>query len=135
MADEIKPAEETKPAENPMVSGEMVGEIKTTIKDQNPEVRIAVVDHYVKTEIDNRVALVIKGMDNLKELNREMKKIQKPGVEEYDENGKVIRTAFTKEGSKAIKEHKEKIAKAEKALTAAVNDGDYELLKKVTGGK
>ncbi len=130
MTDEEKAGTSAK--EENWVSNEMLTNIRSRIAESNKTIRGAVVDHYVTQELDNRTAFVIKGMDKLKEMSRELKKL-KPDLEACDENGKVIRREYSPSRSKEIKEQKEKMAKLERALNKSIQEGDYDNLKKATG--
>ncbi len=96
-----------------------------------PKVEDAVVDAMVDREVNKRSQLLVTNLDHLARLKGELKKIDRADVETYDAEGKVASSSFTKERVKAIKEAKEKIEKLEKALTKAIDDGDFSNLQPV----
>jgi len=102
--------------------------IVESLADVGPKVEDAVVDAMVTREVNKRSQAIVTVMDKLHRLENETKKISKPDQESYDGEGKLVSQTFSKEKAKAIKEHGEKVEKVRKALSKALDEGDYSLL-------
>lgn len=122
--------EELKPITNPEAI-KLQKDVGETIKakQDSGEIRKRVVDALVEEEMDCRTDLLTKALARRKAQAKEVEKI-KPDQEGFDVNGKVISQSWTRaklvERTKAIKA----LSSIDKAINAAVNDADYNGVKK-----
>ena len=98
-----------------------------------PKVEDSVVDAMVTREVNKRSQALVTVLDKLARLENEGKKINRPDQESFDGAGKLVSSTFSKEKTKAIKEHNEKIEKIQKALTKALDEGDYSIIYDLAG--
>lgn len=107
--------------------------ITESLAGLGPKVEDAVVDAMVTREVNKRSQAIVSVMDKLHRLENETKKINRPDQESFDGEGKLVSQTFSKEKTKAVKEHNEKVEKVRKALTKALDEGDYSLVYDLAG--
>lgn len=106
-----------------MKVAERVTELSPTILDQ-------AVDVIAKKEIDCAVDIVTQGIAKLDELTRDLKKIDKPDVNNYDAEGTLIGESWTKGRLDQRKKLNDRIAKLEKVVSRAAT-GDKDAINQV----
>lgn len=106
--------------------------VKTAVKDQNSTVYKTLVQSLVQEEINERIDLVTKAMSALKMKSKELNGLR-PDSKLMDQEGKIIQEGFTQDQFNKRKKLVETVTNLEKALSEAVNDANYENLKKVLG--
>ncbi len=99
-------------------------EIKTKLLEQNPQVRESYIQQEVQAKVAQRVGLVQKAMVELATQRKELEKA-KPDDVKYDVSGKIVQEFYSKEVIEKRKKFVERTAKVEKALTKALETGDY----------
>lgn len=126
--------EEDKPVANPEAV-RLQDDIKNSIKDkqENGEIRARVVDTLVEEEIGIRADLLAKALAKRKAQQKELDKI-KPDECNFNEDGSPANQHWSKaklgERNKATKT----LSKIDKAINAAINNADYEGVKKIAQG-
>lgn len=106
--------------------------VKTAVREQNPTVYKTLVQSLVQEEINERIDLVTKAMGVLKMRSKELNGLR-PDSKLMDQEGKVIQEGFTQDQFNKRKKLVETVNNLEKALSEAINDANYENLKKVLG--
>lgn len=107
-------------------------EVANRITNSNDEVKEAVIAARVKSEVGKRTALLDKALVTLEKLQGELKSTDKPSRVDYDEAGTVLHKVYDKKTLDAVKKCKEKLAKLDGAIDAAVSEADkFEELSKV----
>jgi hypothetical protein len=91
-------------------------QVAERIKGIAPDVENKVVDLLVDKEVNRRVEIITQGLGKLEELDRESRKLSKPDVETFGEDGNLSSSGY----SKARKEEREKLAQRIDKLTKAV---------------
>lgn len=98
----------------------------------SPQVNERVIEHLVNVELEKRSNAIVSGLENLRGLQNDLKKI-KPDQVSVDENGNEVSATYSKSKFEERKKLLEQIAKVEKALDLAIDKGDmsklYELKK------
>lgn len=151
MADETAPKEESK-----TVFDQVTSAVDAAVADGSPTLKDRVVRKLADEELTKRSDLLLSGIRKFSEfkaelakLKQEFAKVNKPDVfaNELGADGKFSRTGkfsdakvkeieeATKKTKKAEEEVNAKMKKLEGALSKAVNESDYVVLKKVVGGK
>ena len=130
MSDEV-----TKPEESSTVEPVAIGireDVKQHVEDHQTDgtIRQKVVDHLTNAEVDRRTEMLVKAMAVREETAKDLKKM-KPDQVQYEESGKISMTSFSKTKFDELKKCKDKLAKIDKAINRAINDADYDSLKKI----
>lgn len=132
---ETESKEDDKPVANPEAI-KLQDDIKESIKgkQENGEIRTRVVDALVEEEVVIRADLLTKALAKRKAQQKELDKI-KPDHCTFNEDGSPFSTsswskAKLGERAKALKS----LNKIDKAINAAVNNADYEGVKKFAQG-
>ena len=98
----------------------------------SPVVNAKVVDYMVEKEIEKRSNAIVTAMDKLNALKNDLKKV-KPDQVFYDDAGAQTRAEWSKSKLEEKNKLTQQVDKFEKALTAAIDQGDmakvYELNK------
>ena len=136
MTDEQANEKDEKEDENITPVADPVAEqIAADVKDrlehaqETGEIRQKVVDHFAKEKIDERTKLLTSALVKRAEKKKELDKT-KPDRVDYDENGKVVSSRWTKDHLKKRNELQKALNKMDKAIQRAVKSADYEGLKK-----
>lgn len=95
--------------------------VAAEVNQISPQVHDRVKQHFVDTEINRRVDLVVKGMDTLHQLNTDLRKINKPDVNTFNGDGTPAASSFTKPRLDEINKLNERINKLTRAIDAALN--------------
>ena len=107
-------------------------EISSRLVEMVPEIAEDVIEYFVKQQINKISDAVIKGMDKLKEFDKEFNKINRPDVVTFDETGKAISEGYSKErldNKRKLNEQRERYVKAiDKALQGDAQNL-FELMK------
>ena len=114
------------------VAVQLANDVKDAVKGQ--DVRGCVVDFLVKEEVEKRKTMLVKALVARKEAETAVRKV-KPDMLTYDETGKVVTSGYTKKTADELKKAKESLARIDKAITAAINEANYDGLKNVGGGQ
>ncbi len=95
-------------------------EIGSRLVEMIPDIAEDVIEYFVKQQINKISEAVIKGIDKLKEFDKEFNKINRPDVVTFDETGKAISEGYSKEridAKRKLNEQRERYVKAiDKAL-------------------
>lgn len=99
------------------------------IAEISPAVNEKVIDALVARELEKRSDAVIKGIDKLRTMQNDLKKIKPDVGGAFDENGAEIKpTLYSKAKFEERKKALEQIAKLQNALDLAIDKGDMEKL-------
>lgn len=113
-----------------MTSVDILTEIKKRIGSSTPEVQEQLIAARVDKEVSKRVETLDKAIHKLAELKKEDIKLAKHDNVTVAGDGTQI-LAYSQEGYKALGKHREKMAKLDKAIDNALNDGDFNKLGEV----
>lgn len=101
---------------------EQVRERLTTVGDRTRE---AVIEHFARQEAEKQAQAIIKGLDKLDGLERDLRKIR-PQVTGFDADGQPVgQPTFTKEQVEERKKLTEQIRKLTNAINKADDKGDF----------
>jgi len=78
-------------------------------------------------ELKRRCGLLVKAFKDHKEASKEHQKI-KPDLKAFDSMGKLTSESFSQDQANKLKAAREKVTKLEKAIEAAIVQGDYSKL-------
>ena len=95
---------------------EILDKFKSTVANSSQEVFDGVVGKFVAEEKGNRENVIVKAIQEVQKLEKDLKKI-KPDNENFDEDGKPEKATY----SKAKHEERQKIKKRITDLDAAIN--------------
>lgn len=103
--------------------------IRTAVRDSlaglGPRTREQVIEVFASREADKQANALVKGLDKLTELERELVKI-KPSYAGYNSEGQGVgEPMFTKEQLDQRKKTSEQIEKLKKAINKADDKGDF----------
>ena len=108
-------------------------EVRAAIEAKAAEVPQTVKNHYVDKEIDARVRITISAVDNLSNLDKQLRKV-KPDQEQYDKDGKLLVASYSKPKLEERKKLTEEMERIEAALADVFAYRDFEKLKKLNLG-
>ena len=91
----------------------------------SPAVSERVVDTLVEKEVNRRVEMITQGLAKLSDMEREMRKLNKPDVETFNHDGSPANVGFTKQKLDDISKQQQKMDKLTKALDNAIDKGDF----------
>jgi hypothetical protein len=106
--------------------------VTNALAEAAPQVSGRVIEHYVAKEVARRTDVVIKGLDKAAELQKELRKIDRPDHVTFDKEGKPAHESYTKERLEALKKANEQLVKFEKAIEKALV-GEVEDLAQLVG--
>lgn len=95
------------------------------------DIRAKVVSHLAEQEVENRKNLILKGLAKRDERSREIQKMRPDTVTYTAEGAK--QEVFSKDGFEKRKKAQEELEAIDKAIGKAMDEADYEPLKKITG--
>jgi len=114
-------------------SGNLLSEVAEKIGQSTSQVRERVISALVEREVVARTDILDKALAKRTELDREIRKLQKPDVEQFDVDGKVVSASFSKARVDELKKAREGLEKLEKAIDKALTDNDFSKLKEIVG--
>lgn len=126
--EESKPAEETTKKAKVV---ELMAEVTDSIKGAGETIRTRLREAMVEREIKERVDLLDKTIIARNSVLTELRKIERPDVETFGADGKVVSASYTKARLEELKKLKDKIAKYENAIEKALTDNDFSKLKEL----
>ena len=101
-------------------------QVAERLAESNTIVRERVIEHLKNQEVERRTDATLKVVAKIDDVTKELKKLTKPDIENFDEDGKSVYTAFSKERAKQIKDAKELKEKLEKALEKALTSNEFD---------
>ncbi len=108
--------------------------IDEKIAGSGPVIRENAINHFAELERRRRVDIVVAAVVTQRDLEADLRKINRPDHTLYDEAGAVTLSHFTKDRLNQIKKLKERIAKlsaaCDKALTDTAAGDDFDKLEK-----
>lgn len=110
--------------------------VKDSVATQSVGLKGVVIDELAKEKVKERKDLLIAGIRKYAELMKDFNKAKKPDVVQnlLGADGKMTKQEFFSDAAaKKLKEAQEKVAKLDAALAKAVNEQDFEPLKKEAG--
>lgn len=87
--------------------------------------REQVVEHFATLQANKQAEALIKGLEKLTQLERDLQKINKPDVQTFNEDGTVASATFSKERIEERKKLNEQIEKLTKAINKADEGDDF----------
>jgi len=123
VVDEGAPAKENK-------AKGLLAQVAERVKGAGDVIQERYIDTLVQKEISERVALLDKAMQKRFTCLSELNKVNRPDVETFDADGKLVTGTYTKERIKAIREAKEQLGKVENAIDKALG-GDWSKVKEL----
>ncbi len=114
------------------VAVEIKNEVRTKVnaEQNNGAIRNRVIHALSEIEIKRRQEILTKALAKRDEVAKELEKMH-PDIKHYDEDGQEAGKYFSAEKMKARKNLVKQLGKIDKAINRAVNDADYEGLKKI----
>lgn len=110
-------------------AGEIRSVIAERLKYSTGSVSDRVVDALVEKELAKRVELILAALGERDRLKKEQNKL-KPDNVSYDADGKIVGESFSKGRLDELNKNKAQLEKLEKAIDAALTDGDFSKLSK-----
>jgi len=103
--------------------------VANKIAEISPAVNEKVIDHLVTVELEKRSTAILGGLEKLRGLQNDLKKIKPDVGGAFDEDGTEVKpTLYSKEKFEARKKANEQIEKLQKALDLAIDKGDMSKL-------
>ncbi len=107
--------------------------VRTNLTETLPNrTRGFVVEHFAKLEAEKQGTALIKGLDKLSSLERDLNKINRPDVQTFNEDGSVASASWSKDRLDERKKLSEQIEKLSKAIDKADDKGDFADLYNLT---
>lgn len=107
--------------------------VRTNLTNTLPaRTRELVVEHFAKMEAEKQGTALIKGLDKLSALERDLNKINRPDVKTYNEDGSEASSTWSKDRLDERKKLSEQIEKLSKAIDKADDKGDFADLYNLT---
>ncbi len=110
---------------------EIRAEVAERLKNAAPAIQSAVADSLYQKEEKRRIDAVMKVVDEIDALEKEVKNLSNGDIKTFDAEGKQLPAVFSQERTKARKEAEEKLGKARGKLNKALLEGDW---SKLLGG-
>jgi hypothetical protein len=108
-------------------------EVAESLNTSNVVVKETIVTQLVKIEIDKRVTAVSSALTSLDSSNKELSKLNKPDLQTFDSEGKVLSESFSKDRVETRKKLKEQIAKIDLAIKEALENNNFEKVFNLKG--
>lgn len=100
-------------------------QVRERLASVGDRTREAVIEHFAQQEADKQAQAIIKGLDKLDGLERDLRKIR-PQVSGFDAEGQPVgQPTFTKEQVEERKKLTEQIRKLTNAINKADDKGDF----------
>jgi len=106
--------------------------VAASLKNLGTRTRESVVEHFAAERAQKQATALIKGLDKLTALERDLNKINRPDVVNYDGNGDALPGVFSKERIEERKKLNEQIEKLTNAINKADDLGDFDKLFELT---
>ena len=106
----------------------LINAIKDKVKKSDKVVENRVVDMLVEKQVAARANKLVKALETISSLQKDLEKLKGPDNILYNADGKVTQELFSKERINQIKEHTKKIEKLHKTINNALN-GDWSQLQ------
>lgn len=100
---------------------ELLDTFKTKVAVSSPKVIDGVVEKLTNAEIEKRQETVIKALESIRQIDRDLKKM-KPDQNSFDGDGNLVTATYSKDEAKKIKDLKNKKAKLDEAINLALSD-------------
>lgn len=109
--------------------------VAAKIAEIGPRVQDAVVEHFATKEAEKRSNAIIKGMDDLSQIDRELNKVKRPDSITYNADRTVAGETYTKARLDEIEKLERKREKLVKALDKAISGEMGDLYNLAKGGE
>lgn len=107
--------------------------VRTNLTETLPtRTRGFVVEHFAKLEAEKQGTALIKGLDKLSNLERDLNKINRPDIKTFNEDGSEASASWSKDRLEERKKLTEQIEKLTKAIDKADDKGDFADLYNLT---
>lgn len=107
---------------------ELKAKVAERLATAGATVKDAVVDHLYKEELDRRTNAALKAVSKLEDLEKQLRKANKPDQVQYDGEGKEVSSSYSKAVVDELKKLREEKAKYEGALNKALEENDFSKL-------
>jgi hypothetical protein len=104
--------------------------VRAEVEQKSPEVKSAVLSHYVEAEINGRVQRAVLAIKTLGDLDKRLRKLR-PDQEQYDASGKLVSETYSKAKLEERRKVEEQQARIETALEEVFEKGQFEKLMKL----
>lgn len=108
----------------------LLAQVAERVKGSGDVIQERYIDTLVQKEISERVGLLDKAMQKRFTCLSELNKVNRPDIEAFDAEGKLVVGHFSKERIKAIRDAKEQLGKVENAIDKALG-GDWSKVKEL----
>lgn len=113
-----------------MNSLELKNKISEKLSNSSEKIQEIVLSKYVDLEVERRSDLLFQGIETLNRLNKDLVKLDKPDIEEYDsEKTKIVK--FSKGRIEQINKLKEQIKKIETCVEITFDSNTLESYNKL----
>lgn len=100
-------------------------EVSFKLENSPHIVRESIINSLVDAEINLRSEKALGVFNQIEDQTKVVKRLLKPDVEVFDENGNIVSVSFSKERSGELKKAREKLTKLEEALSKAFDKNDW----------
>ena len=120
----------------PLVAGDRATireAVKANLTETLPgRTRELVIEHFAKQEAEEQGTALIKGLDKLSSLERDLNQINRPDVKTFNEDGSEASATWSKDRLDERKKLSEQIEKLSKAIDKPDDKGDFADLYNLT---
>lgn len=109
--------------------------VAETILSIAPKVEDKVVGVLVERELAKRSTALVQVMDKLVDLEKDLKKLDRPDQKSYDNSGKVLTETYSKGLVDNVAKAKQKVEKHTKAINKALDSNDFGDVYQLASGK
>lgn len=114
--------------------------VDETIANASSTIQDRVYSHYVDAEIERRSQVIVSGINALREVETDLRKIDRPDQTLFDAAGQPAQALYSKNRLDEVKKGKERLAKIVGALDKAIETNEPDAYNKLTdvvkkGGK
>ncbi len=100
------------------------------ITTANPKIRERVIEGRVEKVLEERAGILDKALEKAETMRKDLNKLKQYDQKDYDDNFNAVSGTYSEGRVKELKKLKENAGKLDAAIGKAINDGDYDSLKK-----
>ncbi|MDO8660404.1 MAG: hypothetical protein Q7K43_00805, partial [Candidatus Woesearchaeota archaeon] len=105
---------------------ELLTDVAERVKGSGTQVYEKLRDTLVDREVGERVVLLEKALVQRNQTISELRKLEKPDVETFDADGKVLSASWSKQRTEELKKKREQLQRLETAFDNALGDNDFQ---------
>ena len=117
------------PSGDPHVSEIIRNEVVSKVAELNPSIKERIVKSKADAILDERYGQVAKALDKLEELEKSFKRFENPDHKVFNSDGTPLHMGFSEQRLKEKKKAEEIIKNLKTAITKALGEADYSLMK------